>query len=383
MTHRSGRYSSLLKFTIPAGLALVLGACAADAPQDSLEPEGPIAREIDNLVSPVFLIAGVIFVIVNVGVLVIMRRYRHRKQDDDAALPKQTHGNLKAELAWTIVPTLILTVVAVLTVRAIFSIDRAAADADIQVQVIGKQWWWEYRYDINGDGNDDIITANDLVIPAGQPVELSVTAADVIHSYWVPRLNGKMDAVPGRNHRLLLHTDGPGTFVGQCTEFCGLSHGYMRQRVVALEQAEFDDWVANQLEDAEVPPEGTVAADGAELFTSVCSQCHLARGINDAEFEEFGEGESVLEAGRAPDLTHLMTRGAFAGALFDLWLPSEGPVVEWEDIGGEFNRQALAGWLRDPPAAKPMAPDGGRGMPNLNLTEDQIDQLIAFLETLD
>lgn len=384
------RRAPRLKLLVPVGLMLLLSsACVADAPQDSLEPEGPIAREIDNLVSPVFLIAGVIFVIINLGVLVIMRRYRQRKADDDTALPKQIHGNLKVELAWTIVPTLILTVVAVLTVNTIFNIDRAGADADLHVQVTGKQWWWEYRYDIDGDGSDDIITANDLVIPAAQPVELSITAADVIHSFWVPKLAGKIDAVPGRNHPLVLESDAPGTFVGQCAEFCGLSHGYMRQRVVALDENDFDDWVANQLEDSAMPSGGDALA-GAELFATQCSQCHLARGINDAEFEELGDGETVLTAGRAPDLTHFMTRGAFAGAVFDLWLPSDPPIVEYDDIGRDFNREALAAWLRDPPAQKPMDPQlepadppQGRGMPDLNLTEDQIDQLIAFLETLE
>jgi cytochrome c oxidase subunit II len=384
MTAGSRRRLSVVKLAMLAGLALLVGACAADAPQDSLEPEGPIAREIDNLINPVFLIAGVIFVFVNLGVLVILRRYRARRahDEDDGPLPKQVHGNLKAELTWTIVPTLILTVVAVMTVAAIFRIDRADADADMQVQVIGKQWWWEYRYDINGDGTDDIITANDLVIPAAEPVVLDITAADVIHSYWIPKLNGKMDAVPGRNHRLVLETDEPGTFMGQCTEFCGLSHGYMRQRVVALEHDEFEDWVSNQLEDAQMPAEGTPAREGADLFTQVCSACHLARGINDAEFEEAGEGEALV-AGRAPDLTHFMTRGSFAGALFDLWLPSDPPVVKYEDIGDELNREDLAAWLRDPPAEKPMDPDDGRGMPNFNLTEEDIDVVIAFLETLD
>src|SRR5690606_4437771 len=126
-------------------------------------------------------------------------------------------------------------------------------DDALEVTVIGQQWWWEYRYDIDGDGEDDIITANDLVIPAGKAVSLSIESRDVIHSFWIPRLNGKRDAVPGRSHPLLLEANEPGVYRGQCTEFCGLSHAYMQMRVVALSEADYEAWVANQLKGAEVP----------------------------------------------------------------------------------------------------------------------------------
>jgi cytochrome c oxidase subunit 2 len=211
-------------------------------------------------------------------------------------------------------------------------------------------------------------------------VELNVTSNDVIHSYWIPALNGKKDAVPNRTHELTLHADEPGTYVGQCTEFCGLSHAYMRQRAIALPQDEFEAWLDNQTSDAEVPSDGA-AALGAELFTTQCSRCHQARGINDEEWEE--EGGTTLVAGEAPDLTHFMTRGAFAGGMFDLWEDVDGDgIVEYDEIGEELNRNDLEAWLRDPPGQKPMAPEA-RGMPNLQLQEEQIDQLVAFLETLD
>lgn len=371
------------------GLVSFAAGCAADAPQDTLRPEGSIAREIDNLVNPVFLIAAVVFVLVEFGVLFLVWRFRHRKDEaDDGTVPEQIHGNIPLELGWTILPALILTAVAAMTVSTVLDIDSKRDDATTTVEVIGKQWWWEYRYDMDGDGEGDIVTANDLVIPVGETVELGVTSADVIHSFWLPSLNGKKDAVPGRHHSLVLETDEPGTFVGQCTEYCGLSHGYMRQRVVALPRDEFDAWVDNQMTEAELPAEGTVAREGADLFTSMCSACHLARGINDEDFEELGEGTSDegLVAGRAPELTHLMTRGTFAGALFNLWEPSDGEVTpDWSDIGegGTVNREALAAWLRNPAGQKPMAPDERRGMPDFNLTEEQIDSLIEFLVTLD
>jgi cytochrome c oxidase subunit 2 len=169
----------------------------------------------------------------------------------------------------------------------------------------------------------------------------------------------------------------------------------MRQRVVALPEDEFEAWLDDQQAEADEPDDQAAAA-GAELFASQCSVCHLARGINDDQFEEAGDGTTELVSENAPDLTHFATRGAFAGATFNLWEDLDGDhIVEADEIGtangGVLNRAALEAWLRDPPAEKPMDPvtpeqvevgQQGRGMPNLNLSEEQIDQLVAFLETL-
>lgn len=398
-----------------AGLVLFLGACASDAPQDSLEPEkGSVAEDIQNLVSPVFGIAALVFVIVEVGVLVILWKFRNHNDHDDDELPEQVHGHLALELGWTILPALILTVVAVLTVMTIFDIDdrRAAANQEEtsidRIEVIGHQWWWEYKYYLQDDdeatsSEPDIVTANDLVIPAGETVAVDVTSADVIHSFWIPRLNGKMDAVPGRWHPLVLESDAPGTFIGQCTEYCGLSHGYMHQRVVALDQADYEGWLANMQTEAEAPddpgedadPESAeaAAARGAESFVTQCSSCHLIEGVNDEEFAEQGEGRGPdgLVAGPAPNLTHLMSRGTFAGGVFNLWEPGEDsqtPTPDWSDIGfdngGRINEADLKAWIRDAPGQKPMSPDDRRGMLSFEqLPEDQVDDLYEFLITLD
>jgi cytochrome c oxidase subunit II len=378
-------------------LLLLLSACASDAPQDTLDPAGPIARKIDNLVNPVFIVAAVVFVLVEFGVLYLVLKFRQRKDDDPDELPGQTHGNTKLEIGWTVLPALLLGFVAFATLATLFDINDTKDDG-LTVQVTGQQWWWEFTYDTDGDGDftdEDVLTANDLVIPAGQNVGLEVTSRDVIHSFWVPRLNGKKDAVPGRRHPLTINADEPGTYVGQCTEFCGLSHAYMRQRVVALPEDEFEAWLDDQQAEADEPTDEAAAA-GAELFASQCSVCHLARGINDDQFEDAGDGTTELVSENAPDLTHFGTRGAFAGATFNLWDDLDGDhIVEADEIGtangGVLNRAALEAWLRDPPAEKPMDPvtpeqveagQQGRGMPNLNLSEEQIDQLVAFLETL-
>ena len=367
-------------------LALLLAACAEEAPLDTLEPEGPQAQLIDDLARPVFLIAAAVFVLVQGGILFLAWRYRARK-DDDGSLPPQLHGNFKLEIGWTILPALLLAGVGAASVLTLLDLEEEAPNS-MHITVVGQQWWWEYQYDVDDDGEADIFTANDLVIPAGQPIALTIQSRDVIHSFWIPALNGKRDAVPGRESPLQMQADEPGVFRGQCTEFCGLSHAYMRMRVVALPEDEYEEWQANQLEGAAVPP-GEEAKEGMELFRTTCSQCHVARGPggNEAFREENGIEGVELVAGAAPNLTHFASRGVFAGAIFDLWVDVDGSgEIEADEIGGEggvFNVADLEKWLRDPPAEKPMAADESRGMPDLDLTEEQIDALIAYLRTLE
>lgn len=359
-------------------LVLLVTACADKAPLDTLEPKGPESRTIDKLADPVFAIAGVVFLLVQVGVLVLAWKYRRRPDDDDS-LPPQVHGNTRLELGWTLLPALLLAGVGGASVLTLLDLDDRPADAR-QVTVIGQQWWWEYRYDVDGDGEDDIVTAHDLVIPAGEPVTLSITSRDVIHSFWIPPLNGKRDAVPGRESPLLMQADEPGVYRGQCTEFCGLSHAYMRMRVVALSPSDYAEWEANQLEGAEVPTD-ELAAAGLQQFRTTCSQCHLVSG--EGGNEDLYNG-AALVAGAAPNLTHFASRGVFAGAIFDLWVDLDGNgEVDIDERGEQLNVSALEAWLRDPPAEKPMAAGQGRGMPNLNLTEEQIDALVAYLKTLE
>ena len=185
--------------------------------------------------------------------------------------PVQLEGNFKLEITWTIIPAVLLAVVAIFTVPVILRTGtrrRQRGVADMEITVYGQQWWWSYEYDLDDDDEPEIITANDLVIPAGVDIALNIESRDVIHSFWIPALNGTRDAVPGRTHSLVLQADEPGVYDGQCKEYCGLSHANMRARVVALSETEFQTWVEQQQEEWEEP---TIRWPGRErLFISRC-----------------------------------------------------------------------------------------------------------------
>ncbi|MEI7592953.1 MAG: cytochrome c oxidase subunit II [Actinomycetes bacterium] len=377
----------------------------------TLVPQGTFSSAINTLVDPVFFVAGVVGVLVIGAIGFITWKFRERP-DDDGEFPVQLHGKTSFEIGWTALPALILAAVGVFTVMTLIDLNKPEPQA-MQVEVSGQQWWWAYHYDLNHDGNykgdADITTATELVIPVGKVVELSVTSNDVIHSFWIPALNGKRDAVPGQHHPWKIQADHAGVFRGQCTEFCGLSHANMRMIVRALPQDEFDLWVANQLRTAVEPAAGSEAAAGKAVFLGqLCSSCHLINGVNNEKVADPKTGVAgQLQSGVAPDLTHLMSRGTFIGSIQNLYAPDDpnDPSLPGDPnnvslpgnpraalVGGPIdealvNRPALESWLRNPPGVKPASavPNKAgllRGMPNLGLTEVQIDQLIAYLTTL-
>lgn len=385
MSHR--RRSLAVRGLSALGLTGLLAGCAAEGkPLDIFQGDGSQSQIINDLQIPVFWIAVVVGVLVMAAVLLIVVKFRAKPDDDD--LPAQTHGALGLELGWTLLPAVLLAFVAVGTVVTIFDLAETPEDA-IEIDVYGQQWWWGFEYDVDQDGEIDITTATEMVIPAGQDVVVNIKSRDVIHSFWIPALNGKKDAVPGRTHQLNIQADEPGIYRGQCTEFCGLSHSRMQMRVIALPQDEYDAWVENQLQDAATPTDAEAVA-GLELFQGQCATCHQINGVDEVEF-------AAQVSGAAPNLTHLMTRSTFAGGILDMYAEANAGDPDYDLDGipynelpeeGTFERNQLEAWLRNPEAEKPMAPNPtqysqyGRGMPNLNLTEQQIDQLVAYLETL-
>lgn len=406
----SSRHRRWLPPTLLVLVGFALAGCASDAELDTFQDKGPVSRDITALVIPVFIVAGVVLVLV-CGAVVWMG-IRNRVPDyDDEVFPAQVHGNNTLEIAWTIAPAVILAVVAVATLATHIAINSSKANAiEIEVEgsptswepkvvVVGQQWWWEFRYyldeDITADDLTDaknlppadIVTSGQMIIPTGDEIELLVTSRDVIHSFWIPALNGKRDAAPNRIHEWKLEADDPGVYFGQCTEFCGLSHSRMQMQVIAMDDADFQTWIDQQMAPA-TPPEqaeeflvalrdgeaatldddADSAARGLAAFTSSCAGCHLVNGVNDLTYEGANQ-----QSGAAPDLTHFASRTTFAGGIFDLY-----------NEDGTINRPDLEAWLRDPDAVKDndATAEVPRGMPNLQLPERTIDDLVAYLSTL-
>jgi cytochrome c oxidase subunit II len=381
--------------------AVTLAGCAKNAPQDTFQPDGPNAQKIQNLNNLVFPIAGVVGVLVIAFAFYIFWRFKDRGQ----AIPAQAHGKPYVEITLTIIPALILSVVGVFTFRTIFELAETQ-DTEIIINVTGQQWWWEYDYPVQPELGitQPIVTSGQLVFPAGAKVLLRETSRDVIHSYWIPRLNGKKDAVPGRVHLLRLEADKPGIYAGQCAEFCGLSHANMRMEAVALSKEDFAKWVANQQKAYTPPAVGTVEAEGEAVYIAQCSRCHQVNGLKDAQGKPIiSAPDENVYSGAAPNLTALMTRNTFAGAMFDL-VTEKCRADVWNATSEQFgerylngvtkdclNQKDLRAWLRNAPEMKPMyadptllEPSDGkyRGMPYLALSEDDIDKLVAYLLTL-
>jgi cytochrome c oxidase subunit 2 len=343
-----------------SALALLLSSCSfieiENAPLDALDPRGPFAEQIDDLFWLVFWIAVAVFVVVQAALVFALFVFRDRKGRKE---PKQIHGNAKLEVAWTVIPALILAGIAVPTVRSVFELTECGDDA-MRVDIIGHQWWFEYQYPDYG-----IETANVLVMPAGQEVCAYMTSDDVLHNFWIPQLNGKRYLIPGQETNLRLEAYEPGEYWGHCAEFCGLSHSLMRARALVLNDADWNQWILDQQQPAAAPVEGTQAWEGLQVFYNKgCTQCHTVDYDND-------ELDNILteDAFNGPNLTHFASRNVFAGA----YLPYEGDTPE-ESLTYE---QALELWLANPPEVKP-----GSFMPDLGLTQQEINDLIAWLETL-
>ncbi len=309
---------------------------------DVLRPAGPNGETIATLFGIVLFFAIVVFVIVEGLIVYSAIHFRHRAKD--ASEPVQVHGNTRAEIAWTILPALIVVTLFVVALQGLQVVDTPpaqAADKQLTVKVIGHQFWWEYQYpDYN------ITTATDLVIPTGTVVNLELSSVDVIHSFWVPQLNGKTDAFPNHVNHSWIQADAPGTYAGQCAELCGPSHANMRVVVIAKTLAEFNQWVAAQ-QAAVAQPTDPLAQQGQQVFLAgACIGCHTING-------------TAANGKVGPNLTHFGSRTSIAGGLLT-------------NTEGNLKR-----WLANPPALKP-----GSVMPNLNLGNQEIDALTAYLQSL-
>jgi cytochrome c oxidase subunit 2 len=311
---------------------------AFGTPFDAHSPE---TRAIANLFTQTLGVCAVIFVLVVGLVAYCVVRFRARPGD---AEPRQVEGHKRLEIVWTLIPCVIVVGLFVLTSRAM-AISDAPPDHEPDLIVIGHQWWWEARYP-NG-----AVNANEIHIPTGKDLVVRVEAADVIHDFWVPALGRKIDATPGHPVSVRIQADAPGVYHGACAEYCGTEHAWMRFEVVADAPADFDAWVNHQATPASSEALGEYAVRGARLFLErTCVQCHSVRGT---------EAAGVAPAQVAPDLTHFASRRSLGAEV----LPN---------TPGD-----LFVWLKYPQSVKP-----GCHMPSLRLTNDETQDLVAYLEGL-
>jgi cytochrome c oxidase subunit 2 len=333
-----------------AATAIVLAGCSSNNnKQNTLHPAGPAAHKILNLFTPFFWLAVVIGIGVVGMTIFVAVRFRVRPGEDRS--PVQTHGNTVLEVSWTIIPFLILMVMAVPTVATIFNLAKTPKGPDVvHIEVAGRQWFWQYTYT---DKNTGFLTANEMHIPVGRPVLLTLTSNNVIHSFWVPELAGKKDVVPGHPNTLTIEASRPGTFLGQCAEYCGLSHANMRLRVIAQTQADYDQWVQQQqtpLSPAKLQEfEKTISGQWG------CTQCH---SVTNRVAKPNQVGASV-----GPNLTHVGDREAFAGDIYPMQL------------------DPLTKWIYDAPHQKPAGPLVN-WMPNFSskgMTQTQAHDIAKFL----
>lgn len=318
---------------------------ACTAPQNTFGGQGDQARTILGLYW--LLIGAALFVGVSVIALLLYAffRFRHRP---GAGEPKEVHGHTGLEFAWFIIPTIIVLIVAIPSWRTIFRFGQAPPPNALHVQVVGHQWWWEFRYlDFQGADGTPLVSGNELYLPEGRPVALTLRSADVIHSFWVPQLAGKTDANPGVTTRLTFTPMKTGTYYGQCAEFCGISHALMRFRVKVMSPQEFEQWVKERQSYTPLPRLAGESQKGWEVFQARgCTACHTIDGT---------PARGII----GPNLTGIASRDGIAA----MALPN--------------TPENMARWLRNPSAVKADAK-----MPNLNLTDEEVSALIAFLATL-
>lgn len=341
------KQSAIRFFELSFCFVAAAAAAAADSPLSSTNIFAPAttpAKTIFGLSIFVLAVCALIFVVV--AGLLVYSVVKFRARDADAGRePAQVYGSTQIELAWTVIPVLIVFVLFLATARVIHAVqDAPKPAAALDVTVVGHQFWWEFRYPKLG-----IVTANELHIPASDPVHprptfLKLLSADTDHSFWVPELGGKTDLIPNRVNRMWLDPSRPGIYLGQCAQYCGTQHAKMLLRVYVDRPADFAAWVKAQQQ--AVVQNAKVSA-GRHIFeTTACINCHAVSGT--AANGRFG-----------PDLTHLMSRTTLASG-----------VVE--------NTPAnLRLWIQNPDAIKP-----GSLMPAMKLSDPDLDAVTAYLETL-
>ena len=347
---------------------LLFVGCSYDSPQTTFDPRGPIAEIQGMLFDVLIWVMAIVFVIVEFVLVYAAIKFRHKQGNP---LPKQTHGNTTLEVAWTIIPTILILGLGVWSVQVLWDMEKPPVGSDpLEIVATGHQWWFEFNYPDAANGKS-ITTANEMKIPVGRPVSLSLESDDVIHSFWVPKLAGKQDMVPTRENPLWFMADEEGYYYGQCAEYCGTQHAQMKFAVKAVSEEEYIKWVEGY---GESPSLSTEAQLGQQLFAGKgqCITCHSSAGpdseaLVQARVNGFLNGSAIAPG---PNLTDLATRDKFAAGIYDR------------------NSENLKDWITNPDELKSgnymsklaqiyQTEDG-----NANLTESEVEALVEYLQSL-
>ena len=349
----------LLRLALPllalAALAALASGCYA--PQSTFEPSSDSTQRIHTIYIFVIVAASIVGFLVLVALAYILIKFRARP----GRRPEQIHGHTGLEITWTVIPILILVSIAIPTIIWIIGTQEDPDPDVLEVTAVGHQWWFEFRYPGLGPDGADLVTANEMRVPVGRQVAIKLHANDVIHSFWVPRLVGKTDMVPGRVNDLEKFTPTElGEFYGQCAEFCGAAHALMRFRVHVETHADFDRWVASMNTAPAEPEPDTVEDAGKRVFQLAggCGACHAIEGFTDGDI--------------GPNLTLFGSRGTLGAGILD---------------NSDHNLKAWVSNIRD---LKPIPTEGTDVMPTFYtgdasidlLTEAQVDQVVAYLKSL-
>ena len=297
------------------------------------------AQSINSLFKDYLLIAAIILFIVAFLVIGGIIFFHHKKRPDE---PKQIFGNKYLELVWTFIPLVIVTILFFLSLKIMRKINEPVISGKKpDINIIAHQWWWDFRYP-----KDNVVTANELHIPVNKKMLIEIESADVIHSWWVPALGRKIDAIPGRINYGWLEADTVGVFDGTCSEYCGTEHAWMRITVVAETQDNFEKWIKSQ-QKVSVPPTDSLSHAGEILFQSkTCGSCHTIAG-------------TPADAHIAPDLTHIASRKTLLSGM------------------KKNSTENMRKWLENPQKVKK-----GANMPDFLLSKNEVEALTAYMEQL-
>lgn len=316
-------------------IGTLTGGCSGDL--SILDPAGATAGRLAGLWWLMFWLGAAVWVLV---VAVLVRAVAAPRSDGDAA--PRTGGRGLVIGGGIVLPVVVLVPLVFVVFQVADDLSPRPTDDDVRIEVVGQQYWWEVRYT-----GSRAVDANEVHVPVGRPVVLELSSTDVIHSFWVPNVAGKVDLIPGEITHLRFEVSEPGVYRGVCAEFCGIQHARMRLVMIAHPSEEYDDMVSHLAEEA-AAPRGVLAQDGQRVFAQTgCGTCHAVRG--------------TLNAGaKGPDLTHLASRRTIGAGTFD------------------NSRGNLAGWVVDPQGMKP-----GALMPAQSLEPDELEALLAYLEELE